>query len=149
MKTLATLASLILSACLMPPAQNGGGNYAGGGGGYSSGAPASGDPTGESTPASYSSPSSSSATPAPAGPVSVTIRSACSQTVKVFYGDKPKFGSGTYSSISSNSVQSHSFQPGDMFWIVDDSENGLGSTSIGPNTRELEISSSCTSFNAR
>ena len=39
----------------------------------------------------------------PAGPVSVTIRSACSKTVKVFYGDKPKFGSGTYSSISSNS----------------------------------------------
>lgn len=151
MKTLATLACLVMTACLMPPAQNGGGNY--GGGGYSSGAPASGDPTAESTPASYSSPSSSSASssaaPAPAGPVSVTIRSACSQTVKVFYGNKPKFGSGTYSSISSNSVQSHTFRPGDMFWIVDDSQNGLGSTSIGPSTRELEISSSCTSINAR
>lgn len=149
MKTLATLACLLMSACLMPPAQNGGGNYAGGGGGYSSGAPASGDPAVEATPASYSSGSPSSAPAPAAGPVSVTIRSACSKTVKVFYGDKPKFGSGTYSSISSNSVQSHTFKPGDMFWIVDDSENGLGSTSIGPSTREIEISSSCTSFNAR
>ncbi|NVB81607.1 MAG: hypothetical protein HOV81_24650 [Kofleriaceae bacterium] len=134
-----------MTACLMPPAQNGGGNYSGGGGGYNS-APASGDPE----PASYSGGAPASApAPAPAGPVSVTIRSACSKTVKVFYGDKPKFGSGTYSSISSNSVQSHSFRQGDMFWIVDDSENGLGSTSIGPGTRELEISSSCTSINAR
>jgi hypothetical protein len=31
----------------------------------------------------------------------------------------------------------------------DDSENGLGWTSIGPGTRELEIASSCTSINAR
>ena len=129
MKSLATLACVFTTACLMPPAQNGGGNYSGGGGGYSSGAPASGDPAAE--PASYgSAPASAPASAAAqAGPVSVTIRSACSKTVKVFYGDKPKFGSGTYSSISSNSVQSHTFQPGDMFWIVDESENGLGSTS--------------------
>ncbi len=150
MKTLATVAALLMSACLMPPAQNGGGNY--GGGGYSGAPASSGDPSTDPSPASYSSSSgstSAAATPAPAGPVSVTIRSACSKTVKVFYGNKPKFGSGTYSSISSNSVQSHSFRPGDMFWIVDDSENGLGSTSIGPGTRELEISSSCTSINAR
>lgn len=141
MKALTTFVCIFMTACLMPPAQGGGGNYSRGG---SSSAPASGDPE----PASSSGAAPASA-PTPAGPVSVTIRSACSRAVKVFYGDKPKFGSGTYSSISSNSVQSHSFRPGDMFWIVDDSENGLGSTSIGPNTRELEISSSCTSINAR
>lgn len=146
MKALTTLVCILMTACLMPPAQNGGGNYSGGGGG--GGAPAGG---GDPEPASYSggAPASAAQSPAPAGPVSVTIRSACSKTVKVFYGDKPKFGSGTYSDISSNSVQSHSFRPGDMFWIVDDSQNGLGSTSIGPNTRELEISSGCTSINAR
>jgi len=33
--------------------------------------------------------------------VSVNIHSDCSNTVKVFYGTKPKFGSGTYSTISS------------------------------------------------
>jgi hypothetical protein len=151
MKVLVTLVcTLSMTACLIQP--RGGGNYGGGGGGApaSSGDP-SGDRAGEPMPASYASGSSaaSSAAPAPQGPVSVTIRSACPKTVKVFYGDKPKFGSGTYSSISSNSVQSHSFRQGDMFWIVDDSENGLGSTSIGPGTRELEISASCTSINAR
>ena len=86
---------------------------------------------------------------APAGPVSVTIRSACSKTVKVFYGEKPKFGSGTYSSIDSNSVQSHSFKPGEMLWIVDESENGLGSATISAGTRELEVASSCTSIASR
>jgi hypothetical protein len=86
---------------------------------------------------------------APAGPVSVTIRSACSKTVKVFYGDKPKFGSGTYSSIESNSVQSHSFKPGEMLWIVDESENGLGSATIAAGTRELEVGSSCTTIASR
>jgi hypothetical protein len=100
-------------------------------------------------PPPSSAASSSSAAPAPAGPVSVTIRSACSKTVKVFYGDKPKFGSGTYSSIDSNSVQSHSFRPGEMLWIVDESQNGLGSTSIGSGTRELEIASSCTAISSR
>jgi len=60
-----------------------------------------------------------------------------------------EFGSGTYSTISSNSVQSHSFRQGDMLWIVDESENGVASASIGAGTRELEIGSSCTSINAR
>ncbi|HUS32265.1 MAG TPA: hypothetical protein VMZ53_27380 [Kofleriaceae bacterium] len=142
MKAAATLAIVLLSACLMPPAQSGTGpSYAS----SSSSAPSEGgsDPTmASSTPASAPA-------PAVAGPVSVTIRSACSKTVKVFYGEKPKFGSGTYSTISSNSVQSHSFRQGDLFWIVDDSENGISSTSIGSSTRELEIGSSCTAISAR
>jgi len=136
----------------MPPMTGGGGNYAGspssssGGGG---GDPSSSSSMGGPPPPSSSSSSSSSSAPAPAGPVSVTIRSACSRTVKVFYGDKPKFGSGTYSSIDSNSVQSHSFRPGEMLWIVDESQNGLGSTSVGSGTRELEIASSCTAISSR
>ena len=35
---------------------------------------------------------------------------------------------------------------GDLFWIVDDSDNGLSSTSAGPGTREIEILPSCTGF---
>ena len=85
----------------------------------------------------------------PAGPVYVEIRSSCPQTVKVFYGEKPKFGSGTYSSIDSNSVQSHSFQPGEQLWIVDDSENGISNATIGSGTRGLEINSSCTGISSR
>jgi hypothetical protein len=125
----------------------GGGTYdpnaGGGGGGGGGGAePATG-------PASSSSSTAPAAASAPAGPVSVTIRSACSKQVKVFYGEKPKFGSGTYSSIDSNSVQSHSFRPGEMLWVVDESQNGLGSATISANTRELEITSSCSGVSAR
>jgi hypothetical protein len=128
------LVLLASPACIIPVAQpspSNGGTYSGGGGG--TGAPAP-EPTYEST--------------APASPsvVSVTIRSSCSQTVRVFYGEKPKWGSGTYSTISSNSSTSHSFRPGDMFWIVDDSENGLSSTSVGVGTRQIEILPSCTGF---
>lgn len=89
----------------------------------------------------------SSSSPAPSGPVSVTIRSKCGSTVRVFYGDKPKFGSGTSSTISSNSVQSKSFRAGDMMWVVDDRDNGLSSTSISQSTREIEVT--CTGLHAR
>jgi hypothetical protein len=86
---------------------------------------------------------------AASGPVSVTIRSSCRETVKVFYGDKPKYGSGTQSSISGNSRQSHSFRPGDMFWIVDSSGNGMSSVTVNPGMREIEILSSCTGMSSR
>lgn len=89
--------------------------------------------------------------PAPSGPttVSVTIRSACSKTVSVFYGDKPKFSSGTTSSISSNSVQSKTFQDGDLMWVLDDRGEGAGSITITSSTRNIEIGSGCTSISGR
>ena len=83
------------------------------------------------------------------GPVSVTIRSQCRQTVPVFYGSKPKFGSGTQSSVSYNSVSSHSFRVGDMMWVTDASGNGLSSVTVGPGTRNIEIDSSCTRIYGR
>lgn len=99
--------------------------------------------------AAAASSSSSSSSSASNGPVYVNIRNRCRETVKVFYGDKPKFGSGTYSSMSSNSSTSHSFRPGDMMWIVDDSQNGLGSVTVSPGMREIEILDSCTGMTAR
>jgi hypothetical protein len=135
---IAALLLVSLSACLMPPPNGGGGGTA-----YPSSSSGSPSPSGPEPTAT------ASATPAPQGPVSVEIRSACSKTVKVFYGDKPKFGSGTYSTIDSNSVQSHSFRPGEQLWVVDESENGLGSATISQGTRELEVSSSCTAISAR
>ena len=100
--------------------------------------------------ASASSNSSSSSS-APAGPsvVSVTLKNNCKQTVKLFFGDKPKFGSGTYSSLGSNTSTSHSFRPGDMLWIVDDSQNGISSTSVGAGMSRIEITESCTGLTAR
>lgn len=122
-------------------------------GSASSGAPSS---TPESPPSSSfdSAPATDGAAPAsaapePPKPVSVTLRNTCSETVKVFFGDKPKFGSGRYSSLSSNSSTSHSFMPGDMFWIVDDSQNGVSSVTIGESTRTVEVQNGCTGLSAR
>ncbi len=81
--------------------------------------------------------------------VSVSIRNSCGRTVKVFYGSKPKFGSGTYSSASDNSVSNHSFRPGDQFWIVDDSQNGVANVVVDQNTREIEITGACDRLAAR
>lgn len=111
-------------------------------------APAGG-PSVASTPATPGSPGSAPATPgspgsAPAGPVSVSIRSSCPKTVDVFFGKKPGFSSGTFSSIESSSVSDHSFQPGDMMWIVDGDQNGLASATVSPTTTEIEVTRSCT-----
>ncbi|PRQ09085.1 hypothetical protein [Enhygromyxa salina] len=81
--------------------------------------------------------------------VSVTVRNSCSSTVKVFFGDNPKFGSGRQSSLGGNSRQSQQMKPGDTMWIIDDSSNGLASATVSGNTREIEVSSSCTSISAR
>lgn len=116
------------------------------------GTPATGTPAtttpGTATP-STASVAESAATPAAPSSVSVTIRNSCGKTVKVFFGQKPKFGSGTYSTASSNSVQSHSFRPGDLFWIVDQSENGVANVEVKDSTKEIEIRGSCTELAQR
>jgi hypothetical protein len=81
--------------------------------------------------------------------VSFTLRNSCRQTVKLFYGQTPKFGSGRSSTISGNSQQSESMREGDMIWIVDASDNGVSSYSVSPHAHEVEISESCTGFRAR
>jgi hypothetical protein len=88
---------------------------------------------------------------ASAGPatVSVYLRSRCSQTVRVCFGEDPKFRCDLTTSISGNSVSSYTFQPGDMIWVVDEQNNGLASASISAGTREVEITSSCTGLSAR
>jgi hypothetical protein len=87
------------------------------------------------------------AAPAP-DVVFVTLRNSCSNTVKVFYGADPKSSSGTESSLSGNSIENHSFRPGDMMWLLDESGNGIASTSAGPGMREIEVTASCTGLSA-
>lgn len=108
----------------------------------------------EAAAASSSSSSSSSSsgggsTSSAPSSVSVTLKNNCPNTVKIFFGDKPKFGSGTYSSLSSNTSTSKSFRPGDMVWIVDDSQNGVASATVSASTRRIEVTSSCTGLSAR
>ena len=147
------LLALLTSACLIPRNTGAGstssGGYAssggGGGGGGSYGSDGSDGTAYGATPANASTGS------APAAPqtVSVTIRSSCDHTVPVFYGEKPGFSSGTRSTVSSNSVSSQSFQVGDLMWILDESDQPIGSTSISSSTREIEISSNCGGLSAR
>ena len=138
------LMGLGLASCIIPAQPAGGGN-----GGYQGGAYNGGQSSGDPYAGSPSANSAGGGAPAPAGPVSVDIHSDCPHEVKVFYGDKPKFGSGTYSSIESNSIENHSFNPGEMMWIVDDEENGVASVSVGPGMHGIEIPAGCTSLIAQ
>ncbi len=145
MTRIVLLSALLLTGCLMPITQP-----ASSGTAPSSSGSAPGEY--ESSPApEMSAPQERERASAPAAPTtaSVTIRSACSKTAKVFYGEKPGFSSGTSSSISSNSVQSKTFRVGDQMWVTDDSGKPLGSVRIDASTRQIEISSSCTSLASR
>lgn len=88
---------------------------------------------------------------APAGPqyVSLSISSDCRQTVRIFKGKKPKWGSGTYGTHSANSIVSYSGNAGDMVWIVDKSDNGISSLTLSPGMGNMKILSSCSGFGPR
>ncbi len=113
-------------------------SYGGGGGG------------GSTPPPSYDA-SEPAPTSQPAAPsvVSITLRNACPQTVNLFFGEKPKFGSGTYSTIGTNNVTSKSMRPGEMIWIVDGSQNGISSVTVDAGTNTVEVAGDCSSFSVR
>jgi hypothetical protein len=98
-----------------------------------------------STPASVAK---SESAPGPST-VSVTLINGCPKTVKLFFGDKPKFGSGKYDSLGSNTRLNQTFRPGDQLWIVDDGQNGISSVKIEPGMREVQVTSSCDAFRTR
>ncbi len=78
-------------------------------------------------------------------PTTVEVHSDCAKTVEVFYGDKPKFGSGTKSSVSSNSTSSQGRNADGTLtiWIIDDKENGLASAKVTATTKRVTIDSTC------
>ena len=127
------------SGCIMPP--QGGSSYAA--------SPSSGQaPSGgyEAQPAAAGAAPTQSAPAAPSQ-VSISLHNDCPNKVKLFMGEKPKFGSGTYTSLDSNNTSSYSMKPGDMIWIVDESENGISSMSAGTGTfQNMKITSSCSEF---
>lgn len=88
--------------------------------------------------------SQSSAPSAPSG-WHLSLKNNCKQTVKLFLGKKPKWGSGTYTSLGSNTITSYSGSAGDMIWIVDDGQNGLSSATPSGN-QSMQILPSCTGF---
>jgi len=102
---------------------------------------------------SPAAPQAKAASAAPSAPVPTTveIHSDCTKTTPVFYGDKPKFGSGTKSSIGSNTTTSASRKSDGSLtvWIIDEQENGIASVHVGPTTKRVEIDRSCRQITAR
>jgi len=110
------------------------------------GAASPGTPASSPSQPSGSEESAKTATPST---VSVSLHNGCKETVKLFFGAKPKFGSGRYSSLSSNTRTNETFRPGDQLWIVDDSQNGVSNVTISETTREIEVASSCDELRAK
>jgi hypothetical protein len=89
----------------------------------------------------------------PGIPRSTTIRviNECSQTVRVFFGRQPKYGSGRESRVSGNSRSNEPRNADGSFvmWIIDERGEGISSVEAGPSQDEVVINPSCTGFGAR
>ena len=110
-------------------------------------------PASPASPAAAPAPASKSAGGAPSAhvPTSIEIHSDCTKTTPVFYGDKPKYGSGTKSSIGSNTTTSATRKSDGSLtvWIIDEQENGIASVKVDASTRRVEIDRSCRQITAR
>lgn len=98
---------------------------------------------------------SASATPSPTEdtmtPTTIEVHNDCSDSVPIFVGEQPKFGSGTKTSMSGNSTTTYP-RNGDgtvTIWIIDDHENGLASVHVTKRMKHVEIGRSCRTLDAR
>jgi hypothetical protein len=80
------------------------------------------------------------------GVVSVDIKNECRDTVRVFYGDQPKYGSGTESSLSGNSRTSKSMHSGDKIWLIDGSGNGITAVTVSGVSQSVVVNTNCNGF---
>jgi hypothetical protein len=87
--------------------------------------------------------------PAGTGAVSVTLRSECSETSKLFFGNKPGFSSGRSITLGGNSRESASFRPGDKVWLLDAQGKGTSSLVVGEGSREIRVSRDCSSLTSK
>lgn len=97
----------------------------------------------------YASSNQSSSSPATNSHFSMSLKNECRETVKLFIGDKPKYGSGTSTSVSSNSINSYSGSAPQTYWIVDSSGNGMSSYTASAGSNNVQILPSCTGFARR
>jgi hypothetical protein len=146
---LVAAAALACGGCMMLPIQTAQpGQSAGASDPGAPGAPAAGgmEAPGES-PGGGAGPEAAPSKPVP---TTVEVKSECSKTVPVFYGEKPKFGSGTRSTVSGNSTSSAGRKADGtlMVWIIDEQENGVASAQVTPDTRRVVIDRSCTAIRA-
>jgi hypothetical protein len=79
---------------------------------------------------------------------SLSLHNACSKTVKLFFGDDPKFGSGRRTTLGGNNVTSYSGSAPQTIWIVDDRDQGISSF-VASGSQSMQITSSCAGFARR
>lgn len=144
--SLATVA-LLSSACLIIPIPAGS-SGSGKPRSFNEDPPAAqpGSPPAGASPAAAGT--SKPSTPAPMVPTSIEVHSDCPKTLPLFVGDKPKFGSGTKTSIGSNTTTTFPRKADGTasIWIIDDRENGVAQASVSPTTRRLSIAKNCTAI---
>ncbi|EYF07148.1 hypothetical protein [Chondromyces apiculatus] len=107
------------------------------------------EPEASSSGGGFQSPPKQDSPPPPPSkpiPISVQIRSECSKTVPVFYGEKPGFSSGTRSSVSGNSISSQGRKSDGTLtvWLLDAKDNGITSVRVSPDTNRVIVDRSCT-----
>jgi hypothetical protein len=148
--TVIALVAMPLVHCMMPMMPQQPGSPAAAGAGAGAGEPSSASAV-ETTAAPQAKAASAAPAPSASIPTTVEIHSDCTKTTPVFYGEKPKFGSGTKSSISSNTTTSASRKSDGSLtvWIIDEQENGIASVHVGPTTKRVEIDRSCRQITAR
>jgi hypothetical protein len=132
---------------MMPPPQSGGGPGGGSGPGQTSNMAAPTTPEAPTSPGTGATSGTPGKTPEvkSAPPATINVRNTCSKTVELFIGDKPKYGSGTKTSIGGNTSTSFGRKPDGtaVIWIIDDKENGITSVTATADTKSIEIGSSC------
>ena len=83
-------------------------------------------------------------------PITIDVHNDCTDSVPLFLGDKPKFGSGTKTSVSSNSTTTFPRNSDGTLtvWIIDEQENGLASVHVTKRMKKIEIGRSCRTLDA-
>ena len=141
MRTTMLLAAttLLVSGCLMLPTTRTGG-------GPAPASPAHAQPASGGESASAGNEASAEKTPSGPQIDSVSLHNDCPSTVKLFLGQKPKWGSGTSTTIGSNVTQSFTLKQGDAIWIVDGSDEGIGKYTGQTGMHSVKITASCMQF---
>ena len=82
-------------------------------------------------------------------PINVVIDNQCSDTVMLFFGEKPRPGSNYHTTMSGQSQRSELLMPGDKAWLLDEEENGIASAEVELDTTEITIDHGCDRIDAR
>lgn len=78
--------------------------------------------------------------------VSVQLRNNCSDTVRLYIGTNPGYGSGTTTTLGGNNITNMRLPIGKKICIVDGSTNPISCSTISAGMSRIEVNSSGTGF---